>query len=389
MKFFKTSKFVGTVVLLIAVTGCRKTAAPTAQAPAATQPAPGEQQYHHPEGGSATSMTQTKYFKGSIGSTLGLQMKLVRDGDSLAGNYFYQKVGTKIDLKGTVDKEGNLALEEFDSSGKPTGVFKGIWKTDEDGLINLAGNWSKPNSEKKTAFSIHEEPIEISGGAEIVAKAIKETNKKLKYEIDAEYPQVVGAADGRFDKFNQEVRSLITSKIAEFKKQMSEKQAEEAATTETEAMSSDLGAGYTVGLAKDDLVSVEFDIGGYYQGAAHPNSYTQVINYDVKNGKVLKLADLFKPGAKYLQAISSYSIKNLTALSKSKDSMLTDETINSGAGPEAKNYRSWTITKKGLGITFDSYQVGPYVAGPQRVVIPYSALKDIIRPDGPLGEFVK
>ncbi|MGH9882294.1 MAG: hypothetical protein ACRD6N_12730, partial [Pyrinomonadaceae bacterium] len=71
MNFFKTSKFVCTLVLLSAVTGCRKTVTPTAQDPAATQPAPVAQQYHHPEGGTAMAITQTKYFKGSIGSTLG------------------------------------------------------------------------------------------------------------------------------------------------------------------------------------------------------------------------------------------------------------------------------------------------------------------------------
>jgi hypothetical protein len=146
-----------------------------------------------------------------------------------------------------------------------------------------------------------------------------------------------------------------------------------------------------VALASDELISVEFNIGGYYAGAAHPNSYTEVINFDAKNGRVLKLADLFKPRAKYLQTISAYAIKDLKAQSKTEgpDSMLTDETIQGGAGPDAKNYKSWTITRKGLAITFDSYQVAPYAAGPQQVLIPYSALKDLINPDGALGRFVK
>jgi len=43
----------------------------------------------------------------------GLQMKLVRTGDQLLGSYFYQKVGTKIELRGTLDKEGNVLLEEL------------------------------------------------------------------------------------------------------------------------------------------------------------------------------------------------------------------------------------------------------------------------------------
>jgi hypothetical protein len=375
-----------TFFLIAASAGCRRTPAP--ETPASTTPATTEvQQYHSQE---AAPAPITKFFAGSIGNSLDLNMKLVRDGTTITGNYFYQKVGTKIDLKGTVDAEGNLMLEEFDSAGKSTGVFRGLWKVGEDGLISLAGNWSKPNSDKKTAFSIHEQPIEFTGATEIVSRTIKSRNKTPKYEIDAQYPQITGAADTRFDKFNQQAKSLVTRKVAEFRKDMAERSVEEE-SPETSDLGSDLGVGYSVALASDELISVEFNIGGYYAGAAHPNSYTEVINFDAKNGRVLKLADLFKPRAKYLQTISAYAIKDLKAQSKTvgPDSMLTDETIQGGAGPDAKNYKSWTITRKGLAITFDSYQVAPYAAGPQQVLIPYSALKDLINPDSALGRFVK
>ena len=152
-------------------------------------------------------------------------------------------------------------------------------------------------------------------------------------------------------------------------------------------MGSDLNVSYEVALAQDDLISVAYSIGSYYQGAAHPNSVSEVVNYDLKNGKPLKLADLFKPGAKYLQAIASYCIADLKK--QAKDKGLLDEEIQNGAGPNAKNYQSWTITRKGLGINFDAYQVGPYAAGPQYVLVPYSALKDVINPEGPVGQFAK
>jgi hypothetical protein len=155
------------------------------------------------------------------------------------------------------------------------------------------------------------------------------------------------------------------------------------------SMGSDLTIGYNFNLAQDDLISLTFSVSSYYQGAAHPNSYSETINYDLKNGKVLKLADLFKPGAKYLQAISAYCIDDLKKQSKDKDGMLDDESIKSGASPTPKNYEGWTINKKGLGIDFDPYQVGPYAAGPQYVTVPYSALKDLINPDGPLAQFAK
>jgi hypothetical protein len=365
---------------------CRKAATPAEQTPAS--PATVSEQYQHPQGGS-TPAGETRYFKGSIGSALGLQMKLVRELDKLNGTYFYQKVGTRIDVRGTIDSGNNVVLEEFDANGKQTGVFKGVWKTGDNGLIEIAGNWTKPNSSKGTPFTLQQEPIEFTNGVEILARQIKENNKKLKYEIDAEYPQLTGSNDPNFEKFNQAARGLVTKQVSEFRKQMTES-AGEANPVESET-GSDLGASYTIALAQDNLISVQFDIGGYSAGAAHPNSYTDVINFDLRNGRQLKLSDLFKPGAKYLQALSAYCVQDLKKQSKQKgeDGMLDDDWIQRGAGPDANNFRSWTITKNGLGINFDSYQVAPYAAGPQFVLVPYSSLKDIIKLDGPVAQFAK
>src|SRR5918998_6517110 len=146
------------ILCLLVSFGCRRTSTPPVAPPAPANVATASPELSHSQGGS-TPTAQTKYFKGSIGNSLDLQMKLVRTGDQLAGSYFYQKIGTRIDLRGNVDKDGNLTLEEFDQAGKQTGLFKGIWAVDaSDGLIKLAGNWSKPpgekGSEKKTAFSV-------------------------------------------------------------------------------------------------------------------------------------------------------------------------------------------------------------------------------------------
>jgi hypothetical protein len=378
------------IVCLFLSIGCRKSSTPPA-APPGTQPSPVTQL--DPAQGGTTVVAETKRFKGSIGTSLDLQMKLVRTGDQLAGSYFYQKVGTRIDLRGNVDKDGNLTLEEFDPSGKQTGLFKGIWTVDQkDGMITLAGNWSKPpnqkDSDKKTAFSVHEEPISFTGDVDLVSKQIKENNKKLNYEIAVQYPQLTGGNNPNLEKFNQAARAAVTKKVAGFKKDMTPDEGENTDETRPEdSMGSDLTISYTVALAQDDLVSIDFEVSSYFQGAAHPNSYSETLNYDLKNGKPLKLADLFKPGAKYLQPIANYCIADLKKQAGEKG--LSPEEIDKGAAAKADNYLGWTITKKGLGIEFDPYQVGPYAAGPQFVLVPYSNLKDLINPEGPIGQFAK
>ena len=370
--------------------GCRKssTTSPQSTTPAST-PSP---QLAHADGGENVPAPETKYFKGSIGSSLDLKMKLVRTGDQLSGSYFYQRIGTRINLRGKIEPDGNFTLDEFDPAGKQTGIFKGFWGVDStDGMASLAGLWSRPDEksvEKKTPFSLHEEPIALSGDVDIVGKQIKENNKKLMYEIAAQYPQFAGGSNPNFEKFNQLVRGTVTKKVAEFKKEMQPEEGEEPRPEGS--MGSDLSVGYSVAIAQDDLVSVQFDVGSYYQGAAHPNSYTEVVNYDLKNGKQLKLADLFKPGAKYLQAISAYCIADLKKQQAGeKGQALLDSEIENGAAASAKNYQSWKITRKGLGVNFDTYQVGPYAAGPHFVLVPWANLKDLINPEGPIAQFAK
>jgi len=215
----------------------------------------------------------------------------------------------------------------------------------------------------------------------IVPKVIRENNKESKYSVEAEYPQIEG--DARFDKFNAAARGLVTKDVAAFK-------TAETATVEEEAdlpegtQTSSLNVGYLIRLATDDLISVEFTEWQYERGAAHGNTITAVLNYDVKNGKRIELADLFNPKSNYLSVISGYATKDLKEQSKNND-MLMEDQIQDGAAARADNYRAWTITRKGLWITFDPYQVAAYAAGSQHVLVPYSALKPLVKPDGPIG----
>jgi Protein of unknown function (DUF3298) len=337
-----------------------------------------------PVGGKA--LTGDKfYFRGTIGD-LSIEMTLTRDGDRVTGTYFYPKVGKNINLTGTINKDSNVELREADEAGKDTGVFKGKWQPATDSpdpsLSEIEGKWTRPDGSKETVFLVDQQPIEFSPAVRVTPKVIKEANKQKHYTIDAEYPQIEG--DARFDGFNREARNLVTKDVAAFK--AGENSAEADAGTSAETQDSSLGIGYEIRMATDDMISIEFSEGTYEAGAVHGNNVTSVINYDVKNSKKLALADLFNPKANYLSAISTYCIKELRdRAKKDKDTMIDEEMMKTGAAPKADNYQACAITKKGLWVTFDQYQVAAYAAGPQHVLVPYSALKDIIKPDGPLA----
>ena len=392
MKTRKINLILLPIVVVIASAACRRQSQSVPQPTANSNLAVTQEK---PAGGDA-SVGERSYFRGTIAAganNLKIEMTLVRDGERVSGSYFYPKVSKNIELNGTIDKDGNVDLREKDDSGKETGVFKGKWKAavepNELGMANFAGKWSRPDGTKETTFELTQQPIGFSAAAaRFVPKVIKEANKQSHYRIEVVYPQIDG--DARFDKFNKEARAMSTKNVAAFKTSETGTETDTGTETPAETLTSTLDSDYEIRLATDDLISIEFSESTYERGAAHPNSNTTVFNYDVRNGKKLALPDLFNAKSNYLKAISDYCIKDLKQQAKKeKDSMLTDDMIQSGASARADNFKSWTITKQGLWITFDPYQVAAYAAGPQQVLVPYSALKDLIKADGPIAAFAQ
>jgi hypothetical protein len=381
----KTKAIIFTFVILLTLGGCRKKAVNQSAANTNAAPSP-----EAPFGGQAPT-GEKLFFRGTIAGNLSIEMVLLKDGDRVTGTYMYPKIGKDIALTGSIDKDGNILLMESDETGKQTGTFRGKWRpafdSPDSNVKEIEGKWSKPDGSKETDFVVSQQPLEFTAAVKVVPKVIKEANKEKRYTIEVEYPQIEG--DARFEGFNREARSLISKDVAAFKSAESETEGDEPADLPAETQNSSLEAGYDFRYATDDLISLEWGEGTYEAGAAHGNHFTQVLNYDMKKGKKLALADLFLDKSKYLTAIANYCMKELKERSKKEDTMILGDQIESGAGPRADNYRAWSITKKGLWITFDPYQVAAYAAGPQYVLVPYSALKDIIRPDGPIANFAK
>jgi hypothetical protein len=97
--------------------------------------------------------------------------------------------------------------------------------------------------------------------------------------------------------------------------------------------------------ANASLISVNFTYLEDIAEAAHSNSKTIVVNYDLKAGKVLELADLFKSDADYLKFLSDYCIRSLT-----KREVSDAEWLLRGAGPEAEITRTGNCFLRGCSL---------------------------------------
>jgi hypothetical protein len=332
---------------------------------------------------------EQRVFRGNVGDHPA-SMRLRRaPGGEVTGSYSYDGRGGELTLKGSVDAKGNLTLDEFDGA-KKTGTFKGQWEEkDYEPEASISGDWTKQGAAAATQYFYFVEQLQTPGAA-VTTKKVREGSKKVGYSVNAEYPQVEGA-----EKFNRLAEEFVTKEVADFKKDAGPDPGEKDYMPE--ASEDSLNIRYTVRLLTDDLVSVEFPVDYYEHGAAHGSHAFHVINYDVKSGRELSLADLFRPGSDYLGKISEVAIKQLRRWNRDSadypggagEPYLNDEGIAEGAKPSAENYQNWTITPRGLAVTFDYYQLGAYAAGAPAVVLPYADLKEIIRPGGPLDRLSK
>jgi Protein of unknown function (DUF3298) len=214
----------------------------------------------------------------------------------------------------------------------------------------------------------------ISQQVTLISQPFNETNQTPPFTITSQTPQLAGSNDPRVQMFNQRLNGLVTKEVDTFRQSFLQN------TAPTVSNGSSLDVTYTVLSQIGDLWSFIFDFSFYSDGAAHPGLYSITVNYDLGQGKELTLVDLFLPNSNYLELISNYCI---TELSKQP---FFDVPFAEGAQPTLENYRNWNITSEGLMITFDEYQVAPYAAGPQKVIVPYSELQAVINPQGALAK---
>jgi eukaryotic-like serine/threonine-protein kinase len=332
----------------------------------------------------------SKNFAGLVGGKFKIEMKLQRNGGDLSGSYFFQPVRdivlhgnytreperwadknnalARIDvpIRGTVDNQQNFIVEEFDDKGLKTGIFSGHFVSDG----GMEGMWSKPNGKSQTQFSLKDEGDKASGGNyTIVSKVIRRKTGKMK--VDISYPQLEGLSDENVQKnFNERVRALVTKDIGKFSNDEGE-----------------YGVGFSVDHRSGALLSVVFGVYSEWTGAAHGQYYKFSYHYDLSHNKELKLSDFFLPGVNHLSLLSKLCAKDI-AKQKRKNGMEDiyedDETAFKALKEDATFYPAATA----LVFIFDPYQVGSFAEGYYVVSIPYSQLRGIINPNGPLAPFV-
>ena len=230
------------------------------------------------------------------------------------------------------------------------------------------------------SISIHAQTMNVN------YKSVELNNSHLSYSVKASYPQVNFGPDalmgvrGIAGDINTFFDTTVSSVIKEFEHQVSE-----LPVKSLDGHGSSLDISSEAYVTNGSLLCSEVTVFTYLVQMAHPNTVLTTYNFKVNGEGPLTISSLFKSGSDYLNFISSYCIKELTAKAVKEGYSDNTEMINSGASPDEKNFSNWTVKDDSLNIIFNPYQAGPYVMGIQSVSIPLNELTSMISSDGALS----
>lgn len=123
-----------------------------------------------------------------------------------------------------------------------------------------------------------------------------------------------------------------------------------------------------------------------YLGGAHGSHFVQYVNWDTKAQKKINLDDLLTtPYKEKLTAIAEKIFRrqeNLSDTASYKDNyFFKDDRFSLND--------NFLITPLGLRFIYNEYEIKPYAAGQTELLIPYSQIKSLLRPNTVLIQYLK
>lgn len=117
-----------------------------------------------------------------------------------------------------------------------------------------------------------------------------------------------------------------------------------------------------------------------FMGGAHGLSNLTYLNYNLKTGKKITEADIFKPG--YEKDLSDIIKSRIVEQSKEDDSVQNIEKLEDTDYwvDEIKPNGNFYLSDEGINYVFNPYEIAPYYMGQTEVNIPYSRIAYLLEP---------
>lgn len=138
---------------------------------------------------------------------------------------------------------------------------------------------------------------------------------------------------------------------------------------------------------REDSSILIMELSGYkFLGGARGYTLTNFINWNTKSGKKIELEDIFTDG--YATSLKSVAEKIFRKQEKLSDSAaLKPNYLFPGGKFELNN--NFLITPIGIRFLYNQYEIKPYPAGETNLLIPYSDILSLLRPNTVITQYIK
>jgi hypothetical protein len=209
----------------------------------------------------------------------------------------------------------------------------------------------------------------------IVDQVVAVESESPAFIIEGTWPNLQGP-DTKIKTFNKEVNRLIEEVQEEFLAAVNEQGPVQEGRGQ--APISSLRFDYAVTDSDGRSFSFFLTFDQYVAVSVHPFPFSHALTYDAQQGEMVHLEDLFLPGTDPILEIGEHI-----------DPILTGRGFGYEAGQAVEvmqQRENWNLFPEGLQINFDVYEVGPYAAGLQSVLLPWESLTDLLDPEGLAGD---
>ncbi|MEL6863129.1 MAG: DUF3298 domain-containing protein [Bacteroidota bacterium] len=201
-------------------------------------------------------------------------------------------------------------------------------------------------------------------------------------KVNFAYFKASGGAPGISDSINNHMDRLLVD-LLRFGSDTIRPSLEEATQTffddfnkEQEEVGRDIGweteLNSSIKFQNEKLLVLEL-VNYNYLGGVHPNTQTQLLNFDLQNAKLLGLSDLTERPEDLLPIVEAYFRKEARA--KAGADIDIEDVIFKERLTLPQNVG---IQKEGLYFFYNPYEVAAYAFGPTDFVIPYSELDSLV-----------
>lgn len=302
---------------------------------------------------------QRFYYLGTVGEDA-VQLELTLNGENATGSYYYNIIGTPIELRGK--QAGDLTetgqpytIGELDENGTFVATFEGEFSRGSlEFGSNFTGTWTGNNGVTL--------PFELERVAEFAELSLKQN----RIESNATYP-VFSVELAEFNAAIDQAKQL-ESTLQFF---------EEGQVSQT---NDELYNGWTLILdheikyASERFISILVPI-YTYTGGAHGNTGFDILNLLKEEDGVrrLELQDVFTENADLKPVLATVTEE----LEAKQASFIVDGSVTL----TEQDLSVFTLSPKGITFHFAPYAVASYAEGIFEVTVPFNALKESLHED--------